>query len=136
MKLLNVRGKMVDKAVNQYAIDWDAKSKSIIQFQVKQFLKPFWKGCIMYEEFPVFGTQQKVDLVNATLRIAIEVNGPQHSQFHYFHGGNPQEYLKAVKLDMQKTEWLEKNNFKLIEINWDEVPTLSKEFFQKFNVAL
>jgi hypothetical protein len=116
---------------------WDAKAKSIIQFQTKQFLKPYWRGCIVYEEFPVYGTLLKVDILNATLKIAIEVNGPQHSEFHYFHNNNPHEYLKAVKKDVEKGRWLELNNFKLVELNWDEVPLLSKEFFkQKFDVIL
>jgi hypothetical protein len=78
-----------------------------------------------------------VDILNATLKIAVEVNGPQHSEFHYFHGQNPMEYLNAVKRDMQKVDWLEKNGFKLVEINWDEIDQLSKEFFkQKFGLDL
>ena len=137
MRLLNVKGRLVVKNVSRFIIKWDGKSKSNLQFEVKKFFKPFWKGCIVYEEFPVYGTLLKVDILNATLKIAIEVNGPQHSQFHYFHGGNPMEYLKAVKLDIQKVEWLEQNNFKLIEINWDEVPLLTKEFVkQKFAIEL
>jgi len=137
MRLLNIKGKLTVKNVSKYIIDWNGASKSNLQFQVKQFLKPFWFGCIVYEEFPVYGSLLKVDILNATLKIAIEVNGPQHSEFHYFHGKNPMEYLQAVKRDVQKVEWLEKNSFKLLEINWDEVPLLSRDFFkQKFDVVL
>jgi hypothetical protein len=109
----------------------------MIQFRVKQFLKPYWLGCIVYEEFPVYGSKMKVDIFNATLRVAIEVNGPQHTQYHWFHQENPMEYLSAVKRDVSKMEWLQKNNFKLVEINFDEIDLLSVDFFkQKFDMTL
>jgi len=137
MKLYNVRGHLVGKNVTKYLIKWDKPSKSKLQFQVKQFFKPFWSACICYEEFPVYGTQLKVDILNATLRIAVEVNGPQHSEFHYFHGGEPMRYLDSFMRDENKTVWLEKNNFKFLVINFDEVPLLTPEFIQeKFNVSL
>jgi len=137
MTLYNIRGKLAKKNVTPYIIVWDGPSKSKLQARVKQFLKPFWIGHIVYEEFPVYGTALKVDILNATLRVAIEVNGPQHSKFHYFHGGEPINYLDAVKRDVKKIEWLEKNEFNYIEINYDEVDGLSKEVFkEKFGVAL
>lgn len=137
MRLFNIHGKLVSKNVSKYLINWDKKSRSIIQFQTKQFLKPFWIGCICYEEFPVYGSLLKVDILNATLKIAIEVNGPQHNEFHYFHNKNPNNYLKGFKNDVVKSSWLKKNGFQLIEINHDEINLLSKEFFlEKFNLTL
>ena len=137
MRLFNIKGKLVTKNVSKYLINWNKKCKSQIQLDTKQFLKPYWFPCIVYEEFPVYGSLLKVDILNATLKIAVEVNGTQHSEFHYFHNHNPQEYLNGVKRDIQKVTWLESNGFKLVEINWDEVPLLSKEFFKsKFNIDL
>ena len=137
MKLVSVSGYPVNKPVSKYAIKWDGKSKSNLQFQTKQFLKPFWVGCICYEEFPVYGTLLKVDILNATLRIAVEIHGPQHSELHYFHNHEPIKYLNSVKCDVQKRDWLLKNNFKLIEIFHNEVPLLSVDFFkEKFDLLL
>jgi hypothetical protein len=137
VKLLNIYGKLVNKNVSKYLINWNGKSRSEIQFKVKQFLKPFWVGLMVYEEFPVYGTLLKVDILNATLKIAIEVHGPQHGEFHYFHNNSPNAYLKSIKNDYQKSEWLEQNGFKFIEINHDEINTLSKAFFkEKFNLTL
>jgi hypothetical protein len=137
MRLLNVRGALVTKNVSKYVMKWDAPSKSKIQFQTKQFLKKFWIGCICYEEFPVYGTLLKVDILNASLKIAVEVNGPQHSEYHWFHNGRPTEFLNSNHRDMDKMDWLEKNNFKLAEINYDEIPLLSKDFFrEKFDIIL
>jgi hypothetical protein len=138
MRLYGINGKLIDKNVNKYTLKWDKKSRSIIQFKVKQFLKPFWIGQILYEEFPVYGSLLKVDILNATLKIAIEVNGNQHSAFNpFFHNNDPNRYLKGYKNDAKKSEWLAKNDFKLIEINEDEINLLSKQFFlEKFNLVL
>ena len=137
MKLLNIRGRSVNKNVNKYLIDWDKKSRSKIQFATKQFLRPYWRLHLCYEEFPCVGSLLKVDILNATIKVAIEVNGEQHGSFHYFHNGNRLNYLKSIKNDYKKSEWLELNGFQLIEINYDEIDLLSKEFFRtKFGLVL
>ena len=138
MRLYNIYGKLQKKNVTPYLIKWDAKSRSKIQATVKKFLKPFWKAQMVYEEFPVYGTKLKVDILNATKKLAIEVNGKQHNSFKkLFHSNSRANYLKSIKRDCQKAQWLEDNEYKLIEIEQDEISFLSKEFFkEKFNVIL
>ena len=138
MRLFDINGRLVNRNVSNYIINWDKKSRSNVQFLTKQFLRPFWQSQIVYEEFPCFGTLLKVDILNATLKIAVEVHGKQHESFNsFFHNGNPANYLKGIKNDFKKIKWLEKNNFKLIEIMEDEVPKLNKEFFlSKFDLKL
>lgn len=137
LTLLNVRGRLATKNVAPYIIRWNGPSKSQLQFTVKQFLRPFWIGHIVFEEFPVFGTKLRVDILNATLKVAIEVNGPQHQEFHWFHGGEPFNYLGGIKRDVEKMEWLQRNDFNFIEINYDEVDKLTRQFFlEKFDVKL
>lgn len=137
MRLLNIRGRLTKKNVSRYLIRWDGSSKSQLQFRVKQFFKPYWCGHIVYEEFPVYGSLLRVDILNATLRVAIEVQGPQHSQFHYFHGKQPLAYLDSIKKDVAKQEWLEKNDFNFVEINFDEVDKLSPQFIrEQFGIVL
>jgi hypothetical protein len=138
MRLFDINGRLVNKNVSNYIINWDKKSRSNVQFLTKQFLRPFWQSQIVYEEFPCFGTLLKVDILNATLKIAVEVHGKQHESFNsFFHNGNPANYLKGIKNDFKKIKWLEKNNFKLVEIMEDEVPKLNKQFFlEKFDLKL
>ena len=62
MRLYNVNGNLQKKNVSKYLMDWDKKSRSKIQFKVKKFLEPFWKGHIVFEEFPVYGSKLKVDI--------------------------------------------------------------------------
>ena len=138
MRLYNIHGKLQSRRVSKYLIKWDGKSRSKIQFKVKQFLKPLWQNQIVYEEFPVYGTRMQVDILNATKRIAIEVNGAQHPNFNkFFHAGSRLKYLESIKRDVAKAGWLESNNFTLIEIEEDEIGLLSLEFFKKnFNISL
>jgi uncharacterized protein YfaS (alpha-2-macroglobulin family) len=131
MRLYNIYGKRQSKNVTKYLIDWNKKSRSKIQFQVKSFLKPYWQNCIVYEEFPVFGSRMSVDILNATKKIAIEVQGKQHSSFNkFFHNNSRSKYLEGIKRDYQKSVWLANNNFILIEIEEEEVPHLSYDFFK------
>lgn len=138
MRLLNIRGRLVTKDVTRYRIKWYGKSRSKAQFKVKQFLRPFWCQHIVYEEFPVFGSRLKVDFLNVTRKVAIEVQGDQHENFNrFFHDNSRLNFLKSIIRDTTKMEWLAKNNFKLIEIYENEVDKLSREFFQdKFQVIV
>ena len=124
--------------MTKYLIDWDKASRSQIQFKVKKFLKKYWENQVVYEEFPVYGTRMKVDILNATKKIAIEVQGSQHSQFNkFFHNNSRSKYLQSIKRDYQKAQWLEKNGYMLIEIEEKEVNKLSYSYFsEQFNINI
>ena len=66
MRLYNIYGRLQNKDVTRFLIKWNKKSRSKVQFAVKIFLQPYWKGHVVYEEFPVFGSRMKVDIVNMT----------------------------------------------------------------------
>lgn len=138
MRLFDINGKQRWKNTAKYRIEWDKKSKSKIQFIVKQFLKQFWFSQIVYEEFPVYGSLLKVDFLNATRKIIIEVQGPQHTVFNkFFHNNSRVDFFNQIKRDYTKLDWAAKNNFKFIEIEGKEIPSLSKDFFEKkFNIPL
>lgn len=138
MKLYNINGRLQYKNVRKYLVDWDSKSRSKIQFQVKSFLKEYWESHVVYEEFPVYGTRMKVDILNATKRMAVEVNGKQHSTYNkFFHNNSRLNFLKSIKRDYAKSSWLESNDFKLIEIEEHEVKMLTPAFFlENFDVSL
>jgi hypothetical protein len=132
VRLYNIKGRLVSRTVSRYLIKWDGKSRSKVQFKVKQFLKPFWKNQICYEEFPVFGSLLKVDILNATRKIAVEVHGNQHETFNkFFHENSRINFLKSISRDNAKFQWLTTNGFNLIEIYETEVDELTVGFFQK-----
>ena len=138
MKLYDIKGRLVNKSVSKYRVDWEADCRSNFQYEVKQFFKTFWYGQICYEEFPVYGTRMKVDLVNMTKRIAVESHGAQHESFNkFFHNNSRANYLRSITRDHDKVVWLENNDFKVLEIFEEDLPSLSKRYIlEKFEVSI
>ena len=124
----------VKKAKN-YLIDWEGSSRSKIQFAVKQFLKKYWTSHIVFEEFPVAGTKLSLDFYNANKKIAVEVQGSQHTKYvPFFHGGNKINYLNQLKRDQDKFRFCDMNNIKLVEVYEGE--EASEKLFENFGVIL
>jgi hypothetical protein len=132
MRLLNINGTLVNKNVRKYSIDWEGKSRSKLQFKFKQFFYPYWKNHIVYEEFPVYGSMLKVDLLNATKKIAVEIQGNQHESFNkFFHDNSRLKYLQSIKRDVKKVKWLETNGFKFLELYEDDLKKLSPQYIEE-----
>ena len=123
------------KKARSYLIDWDGESRSKIQFQAKQFLKKHWSNHIVFEEFPVAGTKLSLDFYNANKKIAVEVQGKQHTKYvPFFHGSNKINYLNQLKRDRDKLKFCEINNIQLVEIY--DGDKLDKSLFSNFGVNL
>jgi hypothetical protein len=132
MRLLNVNGTLVSKNVRKYLINWEGKSRSKLQYKFKQFFYPYWKNHIVYEEFPVYGSMLKVDLLNATKKIAVEIQGDQHESFNkFFHDNSRFKYLQSIKRDVKKEKWLEMNEFKFLQVYESDLKTLSPQYIEE-----
>jgi hypothetical protein len=132
MRLLNVNGTLVNKNVRKYLINWEGKSRSKLQYKFKQFFYPYWKNHIVYEEFPVYGSMLKVDLLNATKKIAVEIQGNQHESFNkFFHDNSRLKYLQSIKRDVKKVKWLEMNEFKFLELYENDLNSLSPQYIEE-----
>lgn len=124
----------VKKAKN-YLIKWDSPSRSKVQFRTKQFLKQYWSKHIVFEEFPVVGTRLSLDFYNANKKIAIEVQGRQHTKYvPFFHGKNKINYINQLKRDQDKLKFCESNDIQLVEVY--EGDELNEKLFQSFGVNL
>lgn len=120
---------------HKYSIDWDGVSKSKFQKSVKDFLEKYWCSHVVFEEFPIAGTRMTFDFYNANEKIAIEVQGGQHTRYvPFFHGKYKNNYLMQLKRDHQKHDFCELNNIKLVEIYEKDV--ISKDLFKKFDIRL
>lgn len=126
--------KRVKKPKN-YLIKWSAKSRSKLQYSVKDFIKPYWDMDIVFEEFPIPGTKMSFDFYNSNKNIAIEVQGGQHLKYTpFFHGKSKSTFLSQIRRDNDKQKFCELNNIKLVEIYPDDV--LCKDLFKSFGVVL
>jgi len=117
MKFLDPYGKPRNlKGAKKYLIDWNLKSRSKFQNEVKKFLKPYWKNDVVFEEFRIVGTRLSLDFYNANKCIAVEVQGDQHIRYvKHFHK-NRLKYLDQLKRDQKKFDFCEINDIKLLEV--------------------
>jgi very-short-patch-repair endonuclease len=122
------------KNIKSSIIKWEGKSRSKFQLQVKQFLKKYWQGDVVFEELKIVGTRLSLDFFNANKKVAIEVQGQQHFTYVPFFHGNRANYLSQIKRDVKKFEFCELNKINLVEIYPKD--ELSKEFFERFGVFL
>lgn len=129
--------KLISVNLSQYAINWDEKSCSKIQTEVKNYLRPYWSSQICGEEFRIPGCKLRVDLINFTRRIAVEVSPKAtHNNFSPFFHGTRAKYLAAIKREESKRVWLKKNNFVLVEVFDEDIPLSCKFFQEKYNISI
>jgi len=135
MKFKTLSGSTAElKNAKRYLVKWDAESRSKFQFSVKEFLYPYWRTDIVFEEFRIVGTRLSFDLYNANKKIAIEVQGAQHTKYVKFFHGNRMKYLDQLKRDDKKLRFCEINDIKLVEIYPNDKVNI--ELFESFGVVL
>jgi len=64
------------------------------------------------------GSRLSLDFYNATLNVAVEVQGTQHTKYvEFFHGKSKLNFIKQLKRDQDKLNFCEINGINLIEIH-------------------
>ena len=135
MKFKTLSGSTAElRNARKYLVKWEAESKSKFQFSVKDFLYPYWRSDIVFEEFKLVGTRLSFDFYNASKKVAIEVQGAQHTKYVKFFHGNRMKYLEQLKRDDKKLRFCEINNINLVEIYPSD--KICAEFFESFGVIL
>lgn len=134
MRLFDVNGRPRFKNTEDRRISWEADSKSKFQKGVKLYLHPLWFHHVVYEEFPVFGTRYTLDFFNASKKMAIEVQGGQHTKFTPYFQKGEFDYLKQLKIDETKRKFCELNNIELIEIFWEDKKELSINYLKELGL--
>lgn len=124
--------------LDKYLIDWESDSKSKFQKRVKDFLFPYWKNHLVYEECKVAGTRLTFDIYNHTLAIVIECQGRQHeTHVEFFHGkgvAGRLQFLEQLKRDSYKIDFCDLNDILFVEIY--EKDKLTKDLFGRQGVIL
>lgn len=121
--------------LKKHLIRWDKNSRSKFQLKVKNFLEPYWSNHVVFEEFPIPGTKLSLDFYNANKKIAIEVQGAQHTSYvPFFHGNYKNNYLNQLNRDNQKLEFCQLNDLTLVEIFPDD--KICVDLFKKLNINL
>ncbi len=120
MKVKSLRGKSVFWKPN--LIDWDTPSTaSNIQNECKQILALYWTTDIVAEEQLLPGTKLRLDFVNFSKKIIVEVQGEQHSKFNkFFHNNNVFNFSQSLKRDEKKRQFADLNGLTFIEVKTTE----------------
>ncbi len=128
----------VNVPLQKYRIDWDKQVGSKLQKKVKDFLYPYWVDCECLEEFRLPGSLLRLDLVNLTRKVIVEVSPEAvHGAYNKFFHKTRGRYLKSIGRDFQKVTWAERNGFQLIELIDDDIKNLSRELFlEKFQTEI
>jgi hypothetical protein len=135
MKFKTINGSTAElKNAKKYLIKWKGKSRSKFQLSVKDFLHPYWKNDIVFEEFRLVNTLLSFDFYNANKKIAIEVQGGQHTKYVEFFHGSRFKYLQQLKRDEKKLKFCEANEITLVEIYPKD--KINEELFLSFGVIL
>lgn len=134
MKFIRLNGSIARKNVTPYRIDWESESRSKIQTQVKQALQTIWEGHVVYEEFPVVGTRMTLDIVNLTRKIAIEVQGGQHTKFTKFFHKDALDFFEQIGRDDDKQKWCNLNSIRLVEIHQKDWPMTIEELQETYQL--
>jgi very-short-patch-repair endonuclease len=122
------------KNLQKYLINWSSDSRSKFQTNVKAFLKKYWLHNIVFEEFPIVGTRLSLDFYNANKKIAIEVQGRQHTNYIQFFHQTRANFLHQLKRDENKEKFCELNKIVLVTIYENDL--LTKELFEDQGVTL
>lgn len=122
------------KNAKKYLINWKKPSRSKFQTSVKNFLNPYWFNDIVFEEFKIVGTRLSFDFYNANKKIAIEVQGAQHTKYVKFFHGSRLNYLDQLRRDEKKLKFCIANDITLIEIYPND--TIDEKLFESFGVIL
>jgi very-short-patch-repair endonuclease len=120
--------------LKNYLINWTSQSRSKFQAEVKKFLKQYWLHNIVFEEFPIVGTRLSLDFYNANKRIAIEVQGRQHTKYVEFFHQNRMNFLSQLKRDQNKERFCELNDIVLVTIY--ENDEINRYLFESQGVIL
>jgi hypothetical protein len=128
VKIYDVDGELVNVDVRESSYPLRAKSKSILQDEVRDKLKEKYPRATILEEFTVPGGRLSVDFFIPSLGLVFEINGRQHDEHvPFFHGDRKTStaYGKQVSHDRVKKEWADINNFKFYEIrsieDWEKL---------------
>lgn len=136
MKFKTLSGKVRDFPIHKWRIDWEGDSLSNFQADCKDFFYDYWKDDVVCEEFRIVSSRMSIDFVNITRRIAVEVQGSQHSQYNSFMSGSRSGYLGQIKRDLSKRRWCDMNDFFLIEIFPENMPLTKKWLEETWDIVL
>lgn len=90
------------------------------QSKVGDILAEIYPGDIICEEFPCVGEGLQLDFFLPRKKVAVEVQGTQHTKFVEFFHFDADGFKAQRARDLRKQEWCELNKIRLVKIDVGE----------------
>jgi hypothetical protein len=102
--------------------DGDEKKKSKLFQRAINVIRKIYPGDMVCSELYLQGCSSKLylDIYLPLRRLAIEVDGSQHSTINSHHFKSKLEFYKAQRRDSEKTDFLELNNISLVRLPYGQ----------------
>jgi len=124
MRVKDLDGKVYELKLTGHIVDGsESKPRSDLHRQAREIIREKFPLLTSLEELPVklySNATVYLDFFLPQSKLCIEVNGRQHFEFiQHFHS-NLMGFKLHQKRDREKREWLDLNNIKLVEFNYNE----------------
>lgn len=137
VKKLNSNKEVLLK-INKYKIDWEKDGNSSFEIKFRDLIYPYWKAHVVLFQCTIPGSLLKIDFLNCTKRLVVEIDGKQHGEFNkHFHNNSRNVWLASMKRDLSKEKWCEENDIKVIHLLEEDLKEFSpKDIEEKFGVSI
>lgn len=121
MKFVGLDGRITTLNIvsSKYPVRSREQSKSIKQFQLGQILQQLYSSEVILEEFPIPGTQLRLDFFLPRRMLVVEYDGEQHTNFNKFFHKTAQGLSKQIERDAKKASWCSLNGITLVRVTVD-----------------
>jgi hypothetical protein len=131
LKKINSQAEILIK-INKYRINWDKDGSSKPEKKFIELIKPFWKNCIILFQLRLPGSLLRLDFLNCSLRIGVEISPKSHhDNFNPFFHKNRIGFLKSIKSEIVKEKWCEDNNIRLLTLDDNDLDNFSPKYIEK-----
>jgi hypothetical protein len=122
MKVKGLNGREYNwKLTGRVPLKDDARKRSKYHLAARTLLTTLFPADRILEEVPLPGSKKlTLDFYIPSYRLAVEVQGEQHTIYNPFFHGNYLNYLAAKRRDNNKKAWCLINNLEFIEFSFME----------------
>ena len=103
-----------------YPVRNKEECKSNLQYEVGEKLSKLFPQFSLLEEFTIPKTRLRLDFFLPQIKIAVEVQGAQHSTWNSFFYNTVGDFRRAQQRDEEKVLWCKLNDIQLIQVESEE----------------
>lgn len=113
-------GRVVNLQIKNKRLKVQSKSKSKFQYEVGCKLREDYPHDLIFEEVNIPGEGLVLDFFIPSVRLVVECHGLQHTEhIKHFHK-TKRDFHNQQDRDSKKREWCKLNNFRLVEVFYDD----------------